>query len=83
MERNLEDLRREYVAGSLDERDVAPHPMEQFARWFEQYSHFNAPDFTAVTLATVGANGMPSARVVLLKSFDQEGFVFYMSYQSK
>jgi pyridoxamine 5'-phosphate oxidase len=82
MQRNLEDLRREYLSGTLDVVDVDPHPIQQFARWFSQYENFQTPDFTAVTLATSTPEGKPSARVVLLKGFDAKGFVFYTNYDS-
>jgi pyridoxamine 5'-phosphate oxidase len=82
MQRNLEDLRRDYLAGTLDIADVDPHPIQQFGRWFSQWEHFQTPDITAVTLATASPEGKPSVRVVLLKGFDAKGFVFYTNYES-
>jgi len=79
----LADLRRTYVLGSLSETDVAPDPMSQFKRWFDEAVSAKLPEPNAMTLATVGADGQPSARIVLLKGIDDEGFTFYTNYESR
>jgi pyridoxamine 5'-phosphate oxidase len=81
--RSPEGIRREYAAGRLDEREVASDPVEQFRRWFEDVLSADLPEPTAMTLATASASGRPSARMVLLKGFDERGFVFYTSYESR
>jgi pyridoxamine 5'-phosphate oxidase len=81
----LEQMRRHYVAGGLDERDLLSDPIEQFRLWFEQAVRMNVGEWfepNAMTLATATAEGVPSARVVLLKSFDEKGFVFFTNYAS-
>ena len=75
-------LRREYIDQSLDESDVHADPIEQFGEWFDQVLEIDARDASAMTLATVDPSGQPSARIVLLKGFDSEGFVFYTNYGS-
>ncbi len=68
---------------SLDERDCAADPFDQFARWFAEWQAAGAVDPTAMMLATVDGAGQPSARVVLLKGYDQQGFVFFTNYESR
>jgi pyridoxamine 5'-phosphate oxidase len=77
------DLRIDYGRASLDESDVRPDPIEQFGVWFDEARAANVPEPNAMTLATVGASGAPSARIVLLKSFDARGFTFHTNYQSR
>jgi pyridoxamine 5'-phosphate oxidase len=74
---SLADLRTEYTRAALDERSVAPDPVEQFARWFGEARASGLLEVNAMTLATVRPDGRPAARVVLLKDFDARGFVFY------
>lgn len=75
-------LRKEYRREELTEDSVARHPFEQFARWFDEAMAAGLPEPTAMTLATVGADGQPSARIVLLKGIVDEGFIFYTNYAS-
>ena len=77
------DLREEYSGTPLDLADVAASPFHQFARWFDEAVAAQVKLANGMTLATVGPDGRPSARVVLLKSYDEHGFVFYTSYQSR
>ena len=77
------DLRQEYMRESLDEKDVAPDPLEQFKRWFDEAVAAQMPIVNAMTLATVSAAGQPAARIVLLKDADARGFVFYTHYKSR
>ena len=67
----------------LNDSDLAPDPIEQFARWFEAAVEAGLNEPNAMTLATAAPDGTPSARMVLLKSFDAQGFVFYTNYDSQ
>jgi len=77
------DLRREYARARLDEADVSHDPFVEFARWFAEAQEAQVADANAMTLATATANGEPSARIVLLKAFDERGFVFFTDYRSR
>jgi pyridoxamine 5'-phosphate oxidase len=79
---SIPDLRKEYTQHGLDESDLAADPIEQFRHWFEDAAAVGLVEPNAMTLATVGANGRPAARVVLMKEFDANGFVFYCNYDS-
>jgi len=79
----LADLRRSYERDALDESHCAPEPLEQFRHWLDQAVAAELPDPNAMTLATVGRDGRPSTRVVLLKGCDARGFVFYTNYLSR
>lgn len=83
MEKNLADLRREYSMQELSEDSVAADPLVQFSNWFDEYLNAGPPEPSAMTVSTVASNGSPSSRVVLLKGFDAEGFVFFTNYESK
>ena len=78
-----QELRREYMRGELVESQVSADPIAQFDRWFTDATLANIADANAMTLATADAGGAPSARIVLLKGFDQNGFVFYTNYTSR
>ena len=80
---NLADLRQEYMRERLDENEVARDPFEQFTRWFDEAVKAEHPMLNAMTLATVSAEGRPSARIVLLKGVDNGGFVFFTNYKSR
>ena len=80
---SIADLRREYARETLDERDVARDPVEQFARWFDEALQAQLQDPNAMVLATAGASGRPAARTVLLKAYDRRGFVFFTNYDSR
>jgi pyridoxamine 5'-phosphate oxidase len=80
---NIASLRQEYMRAGLAESEVDRDPMRQFERWFEDALRAELPLVNAMTLATVGAAGQPSARVVLLKGVDGGGFVFYTNYASR
>lgn len=70
-------------APALDVADCRPDPFDQFAEWFVAVQAAGYAEPTAMTLATVDAHGQPSARVVLLKGFDRQGFVFFTNYASR
>jgi pyridoxamine 5'-phosphate oxidase len=80
---SIADLRREYTQRGLNEAEVDPDPFIQFRAWFDQALQANLPEPNAMTLATATPDGKPSARVVLLKSFDDRGFMFYTNYLSR
>src|SRR5689334_14034247 len=68
---------------NLELADLDRDPIRQFADWFQTAIQSGAPEPTAMTLATASREGVPSARVVLLKRFDQHGFVFFTNYESQ
>lgn len=77
------DLRKEYTLQGLNETDLDPNPFKQFQTWFDQALEAQLPEPNAMTLATVTQDGKPSARIVLLKHFDERGFIFYTNYKSQ
>lgn len=79
---NLPKLRREYTLKTLDEKEVNKDPFKQFEKWFSEALSLMVKDANAMTLATVGNDKKPHARVVLLKEVTGEGFVFYTNYNS-
>ena len=79
----LADLRRNYMLSALSESDVAADPIRQFQAWFDEALQAKLPEPNAMTLATVDANGQPSARIVLLKGMDENGFTFFTNYESR
>ena len=79
---DLESFRREYLSGGLSRKDLQDDPFDQFSLWMEQALGLGIIDPTAMTMSTVATNGQPSQRIVLLKSFDAQGFVFYTNFQS-
>ncbi|APU70296.1 MAG: pyridoxamine 5'-phosphate oxidase [Bacteroidota bacterium] len=84
MEKDLTAYRKSYEKGALDEVDVPQNPWELFQNWFELAdASANIEEANAMTLATVDQSLMPKSRVVLLKSFDQEGFRFFTNYGSE
>lgn len=78
----IQNMRVDYARGGLREGDLDPDPFVQFGRWFEDARGAGIVEPNAMTLATAGADGWPSARVVLLKGFDPQGFVFFTNYES-
>jgi pyridoxamine 5'-phosphate oxidase len=79
---NAVDMRKDYARAGLDEADLDADPIRQFARWFADAQAAGVPEPNAMMLATASADEGPSARVVLLKGFDERGFVFYSNYES-
>jgi pyridoxamine 5'-phosphate oxidase len=76
-------MRREYARETLTEADVDADPVAQFGRWFEQATQAGLLEPSAMTLATATPDGRPSARMVLLRGFDERGFCFYSNYESR
>ncbi|TAM03831.1 MAG: pyridoxamine 5'-phosphate oxidase [Paraburkholderia sp.] len=79
----LADLRKTYSLGSLDAADVDPDPIRQFQTWLAQALDAKLPEPNTMTVATVDAEGRPSARILLIKGVDERGFVFYTNYESR
>ena len=80
---NIADIRKDYMLESLSEKDIANNPLQQFEKWWQQSIESNIDEVNAMTLATVNNDGKPSARIVLLKGYDENGFVFFTNYQSE
>jgi pyridoxamine 5'-phosphate oxidase len=79
---SLADLRREYASRALTEAEAHDDPIQQFSLWFGEALKAELLDTNAMTLATASRNGVPGARIVLLKGFDEAGFVFFTNYES-
>jgi pyridoxamine 5'-phosphate oxidase len=79
----IADLRREYVRAGLHETDLAPDPITQLRVWLDAAITVGVPDANAMVLATATPDGVPSARVVLLKGLDERGLAFFTNYQSR
>jgi pyridoxamine 5'-phosphate oxidase len=76
-------LRKSYERAELDESASATDPMQQFRSWLDQAIAGQVPEPNAMTLATVGADGRPSTRIVLIKGFDERGVVWFTNYESR
>lgn len=79
---NIAAIRKDYQLQQLDEAHAATDAISQFNNWWQDAIKSNIEDVNACTLATASSNAKPSARIVLLKGFDQNGFVFFTNYQS-
>lgn len=79
---SIAEIRKDYILKSFNESDAAANPIIQFERWWQEATSSNIPEVNAMTLATSSADGVPSARIVLLKGFDEKGFVFFTNYES-
>lgn len=80
---SIADIRQKYEKFELLEMSLASTPTEQFTLWFSDALKADVPEPNAMTLATTALNGRPAARIVLLKGFDEKGFVFFTNYQSR
>lgn len=80
---DLQSIRREYLSGSLTREQLQANPVDQFRVWMDQAITMELVDPTAMVLATADADAQPSQRVVLLKGFDEHGFVFFTNYDSR
>jgi pyridoxamine 5'-phosphate oxidase len=76
-------LRKEYISAGLDKADVDPDPLVQFHDWFEKVIDADLHEPNAMILATATTDGKPSARTILLKGYDEGGFVFYTNYEGR
>lgn len=79
----LAAAREEYTTGGLSEDDLLPDPMALFERWYDEVSEAGVPEPNAMVVATVSADAVPSSRMVLLKGFDERGFVFFTNTGSR
>jgi pyridoxamine 5'-phosphate oxidase len=79
----LDNIRREYLSGGLRRNDLPDNPLQLFETWQQQIITLKSLDPTAMVVATVGQDGQPSQRIVLLKQLDAQGFVFFTNYGSR
>lgn len=79
---SISDIRRDYMLKSFDESHAANDPFDQFREWWEEATSADIDEVNAMTLATVDGNGKPAARIVLLKGYTQDGFIFFTNYES-
>ncbi len=82
MDTSVANLRKEYTFQGLSETNAHSNPFQQFKTWFDQALTARLPEPNAMTIATATLDGKPSARIVLLKDYDERGFVFYTNYES-
>ncbi len=82
MSNAIADIRKDYKLASLEEADVASNPIDQFTRWWNDAVASQIDEVNAMTLATVNTAGVPAARIVLLKGYNPEGFIFFTNYES-
>jgi len=80
---SVADLRKDYRSDTLERTDVCDNPIDQFQHWWQEVLAVDIAEPNGMTLATVGADGRPSARIVLLKGFDRRGFCFFTNYNSR
>lgn len=80
---DISNFRHEYLKGGLEQSDLTGDPLTQFSLWFDQAKNTDIPDPNAMVLATVGPGGQPSQRTVLLKYYDERGFVFFTNKESR
>ena len=82
MKKEIADIRKDYHLQSLSKKDVAANAIEQFTKWWNEALNSSIDEINAMTLATATKEGKPSARIVLLKDYDEKGFVFFSNYNS-
>lgn len=80
---HLDKLRKEYLKKGFNEKDAAKNPFSQFSLWYNEVLELGLQEANAMSLATASKEGIPSNRIVLLKSFDESGFIFYTNYLSR
>jgi pyridoxamine 5'-phosphate oxidase len=80
---SIADLRKDYSRASLTEADVDPDPIRQFSLWFGEAMEAGVPEANAMSVATVGADGRPSSRILLIKDVDADGFTWFTNYASR
>lgn len=79
---SIADIRKNYTQQSLSENDAEVNPIQQFSKWWDEAVASDIDEVNAMTLATASSDGMPSARIVLLKEYDVNGFTFFTNYNS-
>ncbi|HMR92449.1 MAG TPA: pyridoxamine 5'-phosphate oxidase [Chitinophagaceae bacterium] len=82
MQQEIAGIRKNYASKTLSEAEVDKHPVRQFDAWWQEAVSADLDEVNAMTLCTASADGIPSARIVLLKGFSDEGFVFFTNYHS-
>ena len=82
MNKDIASIRRDYQLATLDESSTSAHPMSQFEHWWEESIASNIVEVNAFVLSTIDANRAPASRVVLLKGYTPEGFIFFTNYES-
>ncbi|HYD82001.1 MAG TPA: pyridoxamine 5'-phosphate oxidase [Paucimonas sp.] len=80
---SIADLRKDYSRASLTETDVLADPIAQFSKWFQEALAAEVPEANAMSVSTVGKNGRPSSRIVLIKDIDARGFTWFTNYHSR
>ncbi len=80
--RHIAGIRKDYKLQSFSEADAMADPFSQFEKWWNESLASGIEEINAMTLATASADGMPDARIVLLKGFDEKGFIFFTNYDS-
>ncbi|MES2536546.1 MAG: pyridoxamine 5'-phosphate oxidase [Pseudomonadota bacterium] len=80
---SVADLRKEYSHASLSEADVNADPIRQFEKWFDEAIMAKVPEPNAMSVATVGPDGRPSSRILLIKEMDARGFTWFTNYESR
>lgn len=82
MSKRISEIRKEYSKRALSEKDIHDDPIQQFDQWWQEAVAAEIDEVNAMTLATASADGLPSARVVLLKDYSVNGFIFFTNYNS-
>jgi pyridoxamine 5'-phosphate oxidase len=80
---SIAHLRTDYSQAALSEADTDPDPIRQFAKWFDEALHAQVPEPNAMGVSTVGEDGRPSSRILLVKDFDERGFTWFTNYDSR
>lgn len=80
---DIATIRKDYMLHSLTENEIDINPISQFEKWWQQAIESKIEEVNAMTLATVNSNGYPSARIVLLKGYNENGFIFFTNYESR
>jgi pyridoxamine 5'-phosphate oxidase len=80
---SIAHIRTDYSQASLSEADTEADPIAQFSKWFDEALHAQIPEPNAMGVSTVGENGRPSSRILLIKDFDQRGFTWFTNYDSR
>jgi pyridoxamine 5'-phosphate oxidase len=80
---SIADLRKDYSRASLNEADVLENPIAQFSKWFGEALAAEVPEANAMSVSTVGKNGRPSSRILLIKDVDVRGFTWFTNYNSR
>ncbi|HJU70294.1 MAG TPA: pyridoxamine 5'-phosphate oxidase [Paucimonas sp.] len=80
---SIADLRTEYSRATLSEKEAHADPIKQFSKWFDEALNAKIPEANAMSVATVGEDGRPSSRIILIKDVDQRGFTWFTNYDSR